>query len=258
MIRIARTAAPAALTRLGANWAKAHEEAFLQAPQAYLDGDQSLPVKVHVYGHDDVRIALRDMQHSKCCYCEVHMDEYMARHVEHWRPKGGVCQDRDGPELKPGYYWLAYDWDNLLLACVVCNSLNKGTQFPLRDPTRRARSHLDVLADEAPLLLRPDHDDPDDHIEWRDDQPRGRTDEGWATIEVVGLIRDDDPRRTKAFKAIELAYERLLKMSNHAAFQVEAQAYLEQLRLAVDPRSEFSAMARSYLAPLPFPQSFQL
>ena len=125
MIKITRTDAPEILARLGPGWAHTHVK-DLEEGKAKLNFGEG------VYGHADVRSALRAMQHSKCCYCEVHMDEYTPRHVEHWRPKGAVKQDEDAPELKPGYFWLAYTWDNLFLACWLCNSVHKRTLFPLR------------------------------------------------------------------------------------------------------------------------------
>jgi len=257
VIRIERIAEPAVLARLGAVWTAIHEGEFAEDPDGYLDGSNKLAIKEHVYGHDDVRAALRAMQHSKCCYCEVGLDNYMARHVEHWRPKGAVRQDNDSPEVKPGYYWLAYQWDNLFLACTLCNSVNKGVRFPLRNPAERARSHLDSVLRERPLLLRPDTDDPADHIEWRRDQPRGRSDAGWATIEVIGLIRDDDPRRTAAFKALEIGHARIWKMHARPEFEDDARAILDELRQALSADSPFCAMSRAYLATLSFPPGFE-
>jgi uncharacterized protein (TIGR02646 family) len=251
VIKVTRTAEPEVLARLGPGWVRAHVK-DVQEEKAKLNFGEG------VYGHDDVRWALRQMQHSKCCYCEVHMDEYTPRHVEHWRPKAAVKQDDDALELKPGYYWLAYKWDNLFLACTLCNSVHKRTLFPLRDPARRARSHLDSLLDEEPLLLRPDEDDPDHHIEWRHDQPRGLTDRGRATVEVVGLIRDNDSRRTELLKRLDLAHRRLLRIHGHPDFEDDAEEYREQLRTAKRTESPFSAMARAYLATLNIPEDWAI
>src|SRR5207248_2896103 len=73
--------------------------------------------------------------------------------VEHFRPKGGYKQ-RETDELKrPGYYWLAYAWDNLFCSCQLCNQRFKRNLFPLRDGRRRARSHTHKLDKEQPLPL---------------------------------------------------------------------------------------------------------
>jgi len=78
---------------------------------------------------------LKNVFYQKCAYCErkisgAHGD------AEHYRPKGAVktgskramCQIPDPvnggdlPLAHPGYFWLAYDWRNLLPACEFCNS----------------------------------------------------------------------------------------------------------------------------------------
>ena len=57
---------------------------------------------------------------------------------------------------QPGYFWLAYVWENLFFACQLCNQTFKQNLFPLANPTkRRARSHMDDLSAEEPLLIHP-------------------------------------------------------------------------------------------------------
>lgn len=254
MIKVTKGAAPAVLGRLGPGHVKSHSDLFDAEPAAYLAGDKKISIATHVYGDEEVRAALAVAQHGKCCFCEVEIEHpYMHRHVEHWRPKGGVRQTADGADLHPGYYWLAYDWDNLFLACVVCNSTHKGTTFPLEDPAMRARSHNDALDAETPMLLKPDVDDPADHIEWIDDQPRGLTERGWHTIDAAGLIRQDDVKRTRRFLALRQAYDRLQKIHTNTdptVMQIAAD-YRRELQDSVLPTSPFSAMARAYLDALP-------
>ena len=84
--------------------------------------------------------------------------------VEHFRPKGGYKQRRRGPARRPGYYWLAYDWDNLFYSCQLCNQRFKRNLFPLRDGRRRARSHTHRLDKEEPLLVDPAEQDPSKYI----------------------------------------------------------------------------------------------
>ena len=94
--------------------------------------------------------------HKKCAYCETNLAE--ARQdadAEHFRPKLGVNYknilepgNRTYVKAKvldltkappkeiehPGYFWLAYNWKNLLPACRYCNSKNgKKNQFPVKD-----------------------------------------------------------------------------------------------------------------------------
>ena len=56
-------------------------------------------------------------------------------------PKGGTRQTADEKEMKvPGYFWLAYAWQNLFLACQLCNQRFKKNLFPLENPDERAFS----------------------------------------------------------------------------------------------------------------------
>ncbi|MFZ4801801.1 MAG: hypothetical protein ACOYLR_07410 [Chlorobium sp.] len=83
--------------------------------------------------------------HNKCAYCEstLELDRYLGD-VEHFRPKGQVTMKQDGKKREcvsvrienkfklnhPGYFWLAYEWQNLMPICSRCNSGAKADQFP--------------------------------------------------------------------------------------------------------------------------------
>ncbi len=66
------------------------------------------------YKKQDIRIALKDIYKNKCAFCEQKIEQYA---VEHYRPK-------------KTYYWLAFSWDNLIIACPTCNQ-SKGINFEL-------------------------------------------------------------------------------------------------------------------------------
>lgn len=66
------------------------------------------------YKTQDIRDDLIEIYNHKCAYCEQKMERY---NVEHYRPK-------------TTYYWLAFSWDNLIMACPDCNG-SKGTNFDL-------------------------------------------------------------------------------------------------------------------------------
>jgi len=77
----------------------------------------------------DVRGALFVMHWRICGYCNSLLNEYDHGEVEHFRPKGNLKEDI----THGGYWWLAYDFQNYILACRQCNSrATKGTSFPLR------------------------------------------------------------------------------------------------------------------------------
>src|SRR5215469_15345176 len=63
---------------------------------------------------------------DKCAYCESPVGHVAYGEVNHFRPKALVQEDA----AFPGYYWLAYEWSNLLLACRQC-ALSKRNRFPI-------------------------------------------------------------------------------------------------------------------------------
>ena len=69
-----------------------------------------------VYAHNQVKIALEELFKRKCAYCE-HPLQRFDWEVEHFRPHGAVQEEPD----HPGYYWLAYHFDNLFPSCIWCN-----------------------------------------------------------------------------------------------------------------------------------------
>ena len=74
-----------------------------------------------------VRDKLNHYYLHKCAYCERHCKA----EIEHYRPKAGISEDG----THPGYYWLCYEWSNLLPSCHECNaSGGKMNQFPVRGP----------------------------------------------------------------------------------------------------------------------------
>jgi 5-methylcytosine-specific restriction endonuclease McrA len=116
---------------------------------------------------EDVAVALRDLYDKKCAFCE---SKRFAPQVEHFRPKRRVTE---GSVL--GYYWLCYEWTNLLPVCGDCN-LAKGNSFPIltggtrvADPTFLTNGDLDTahnkydhqtLREERPKLLHPEYSNP--------------------------------------------------------------------------------------------------
>lgn len=87
----------------------------------------------------------KEVFHCKCAYCEstLELDRYLGD-TEHFRPKGRVTTENDSEKrekvfiklndefelVHPGYFWLAYDWRNLIPVCSGCNSGAKADQFP--------------------------------------------------------------------------------------------------------------------------------
>ncbi len=122
---------------------------------------------------------------DKCAYCETPTSVVSFGDVEHYRPKSI-------------YWWLAYCYDNFLVACQICNQRFKKDIFPLQNQKMLAPVILcnttdvciafkagtiapnplnqDEINDfirahkkERPLLLNPYFDDPSDYFAWRAD-----------------------------------------------------------------------------------------
>jgi 5-methylcytosine-specific restriction endonuclease McrA len=187
----------------------------------------------------------------KCAYCEAnHSDGYPVQ-VEHYRPKGGVTQFGTRVD-HPGYFWLAYEWWNLVPACANCNSPHrdpltglahsgKKNDFPIggtrvETPSADPEQWQDELIAEQPLLLNPYFDKPEDHVDFDESGvPFAKTPRGQATIKTCDLDR------------ISLC-ERRLNLRNDVlhgmVFRLENN---ENLDTIVPPTAEFSLWRKRLL-----------
>ncbi len=166
-----------------------------------------------------------------------------------WRPKASVRQDEGGPEARPGYFWLAYDWGNLFVACMPCNQ-SKGILFPLANPTFRADPAVRDVSGETPLLVKPDGpDDPADHIGFVEEIPKGRTDLGRRTVAVVGLDETKHERRRDCLTRLKRTREIMLRFQE--AHSSEGDRVLYMARYVIDvstrPDAVYCGMARAYV-----------
>ncbi|MBY0507856.1 MAG: hypothetical protein K2X03_28340 [Bryobacteraceae bacterium] len=117
--------------------------------EQYDAGKRTFNFDAKIYAAPQVKAVLKLAQHLKCCFCERTVGE--DGHIEHFRPKGAVRQDLESPRSESGYYWLAYEWANLLLSCADCNVRHKANLFPLASPNR-AVSHHESVETEMPLF----------------------------------------------------------------------------------------------------------
>jgi hypothetical protein len=180
---------------------------------------------------------LDNIFHNKCAYCETPHVGFPGD-AEHFRPKGRVRIRSENDDLEivtivdendekiahPGYFWLAYHWDNLLPACETCNRGGKNDLFPVRKPhvavKRLTMDEIDDLIHkiteseneknifylepddldqmEDRLLLHPYHDDPRKHIYFKADgrvAERQGSEQGKASIRIYNL---NDEKTVKA------------------------------------------------------------
>jgi uncharacterized protein (TIGR02646 family) len=161
------------------------------------------------YGDREVSNALRLLFHGKCAYCESRYAGVQPMDVEHWRPKGEVVDETAG-SIKPGYYWLAAEWDNLLPSCIDCNRartqfdamerkdivLGKKNQFPVEDPGVRTKRHEEdpdfTGGSETPLLINPCLEDPEALLQYDEDGlilPKAQDSTSFAHRRAAASIR---------------------------------------------------------------------
>jgi len=185
--------------------------------------DKAFPFKA--YKHKDVLQALECLCHGKCAYCESLYGPVHPADIEHYRPKGAVVID--GELCKPGYYWLAATWSNLLPSCIDCNRARtqtfpnadrylsgKANKFPIANEASRAKRPGQEAREER-LLLHPGLDNPEQHLEFKDKgEVYPRADDagvpnlmGPTSMEVYGLNRK---RLVDARASVQVRVEALI------------------------------------------------
>ncbi|WP_456364945.1 hypothetical protein C1N73_34030 (plasmid) [Priestia aryabhattai] len=129
----------------------------------FIGNSQGDPVEFNIYRKEEVKKSLKLLFHDKCAYCESKIAHITYPHIEHWRPKKAVYEDKS----HPGYYWLASGWDNLLLACSICNGQkHKGNKFPIEAMSKYARKSNHSITLEDPLLINPCLENPEHHLQY--------------------------------------------------------------------------------------------
>lgn len=249
MISIQRPAIPLILTTKG-TLANAKLNARIHASPGILLKSKEFSAKI--YAHHDVKTTLSVAQHGKCAFCEAKITHVSYGHIEHYRPKAGCKQSKKDKLHKPGYFWLAYTWENLLFSCELCNSRHKGNLFPLANPKSRVKSASGNLTDEQPLFIDPASQNPSDFIRFRKHVPFAVNGNlyGKQTIHSLGLKRDalNEHRSARLLMIARLWQSTVeLRKSTSAAAMRKSIENEVTLRNVTHPSSEYSAMARDYL-----------
>ncbi len=183
MRRIIKGTCPPVLTTRGTNDLHRMATDFAKGQDPIADKN--------IYAHQDVKTALKSCHNGKCAYCERYLNgDYGA--VEHFRPKGGYTDPSTGSLIKPGYWWLSYDWDNLLLSCTECNTSYKRNIFPLSDESQRNISQQDV-SQEQPLLINPAVENPSCYLEFNQ----------WI-VRPIMINGTEDPKGKKTIEILKL------------------------------------------------------
>jgi len=211
----------------------------------YESGKKKFEFDSGIYGSKTVKNALIKAQHGKCFLCESKITHISYGDVEHFRPKGGSRQSNDEEMKVPGYYWLAYVWENLFLACQICNQRFKKNLFPLENPKDRAVSHKSDLRKEKPLFINP-AGNPEEFISFRGEIPFAVDGNiyGKTTIEATGIDRVElNEMRLAVLKKLKMIYD-LALLNPQIPESVEAMEYLQQ---CLSDFHEYAAAIRANL-----------
>lgn len=222
-------------------------------------GVRDFEFKSDIYGAKSVKNALIKAQHGKCCFCESKFEHIAYGDVEHFRPKGGWIQSDGDPLTQPGYYWLAYDWDNLFASCQICNQRFKKNHFPIVDAAARALSHNDSIDDEDPLLPHPGHDDPEDWLTYDADGTAVAIDgtaKGEAMISIFGLSRDALVKRRlevieelAQMKTVYLLFQAKQEDGTLSVAEAEImEDFANHFRNITQPDAEYSVFKKQFLS----------
>ncbi|TGD76906.1 AAA family ATPase [Hymenobacter wooponensis] len=194
-----------------------------------------------------IKEPLMAMCNGKCVYCESSVSATQGN-LEYFRPRAGA-RGLGGEYAPYHYWWLAYEWDNLLISCQICDGKYKRDFFPLEDESQRAPFGVigSGLRTEGALLIDPCQDDPDDHLDFQPDGlVRSRTKKGEVTIKILGLNRAEllDRRRQSA-QELSL-FLSLLQHPRRGKNAPEVIALVQRIQALYSPncRAEYVAVQR--------------
>ncbi len=172
-------------------------EALLKNITAFEENKKANKYVKGNYKPVSVKATLCELYNKKCGYCEKSLLDN-DKHVEHYRPK--VL-----------YFWLAFSWDNLLLACENCNR-NKKDTFPTKEKKAIYNAETIETAQgkiqeydrlEQPSLIHPEQVSEEElktHFTFELETGKiiGKTDEMKKMIEICQLNREEllEKRRT--------------------------------------------------------------
>lgn len=250
MIRIERPLAGPAALDAGIPLVEAMHLAIAERPGIAGTAAEAFKFDNRIYGAPTVKNALKAMQFEKCAYCEGKFAAFCYGDVEHYRPKGYSQQKRGGPATRPGYYWLAYAWENLSCSCEPCNRKRKLNVFPLEDPGKRATGPIGI-AEERPLLLDPTGEDPRPHVRFRANVAEKASARGQASIDLFALDRVElNGARAEHLSRVRML-EKVVALGARPAADGDVKALAQEAAAELDalcePAAQFSAMTRDFL-----------
>lgn len=144
------------------------------------------------YYEQDVLDALTEVYGGKCGYCETSISSYDPKTI-----KVGCYRPISH------YFWLYYEWSNLMLICPRCQTRQKiRLGFPIENEKNRLKEPQDEISDwransksffnEKPLVINPEIDKPEDYLCVGMDgilYPKNGSLKGLNTIKIFDLNR---------------------------------------------------------------------
>lgn len=213
MIPVARLDEPRVLAEHKEEWTRAFLEKHAQDPNVRPRSER--------YAHREVKATLAAMSHHKCFYCEGSTKEEapeVDHHVE-------VARRPD----------LAFEWQNLHLACKGCNQAKK------RAVAIPAAECLDPCLPGV---------DPSEHLAFEDEIIRARdgSRRGLNTIKKYWLDRAElDLRRLRRLQSLSRVVKAIDDARIRDGGRAMTAAELELLRRFAQPDGPFSLMCRHRL-----------
>lgn len=175
------------------------------------------------YQNADIKDALEKETHGKCAYCESKLKHVSFGDIEHILPKN--------KNARPDLY---VEWNNLTLACEVCNRINKKEYYSISDP-----------------LINPIVDEPNKYLmafgPFIYQMPGERM--GAISIAILNLNRPElIERRKERIESLLLLVDKWKTETNEAYKKL---LYL-QIKTEAEADKEFSFIVNSYLKQINF------
>lgn len=211
------------------SWHQQAREAIVELERNYGHGEIEIREELYAQAKPFL-LAIFD---AKCAYCESVITSTQPGDVEHYRPKGRikemngtVVRMRGSQTEHPGYWWLCYEWRNLLPSCIDCNRRRAQTEegeqsgkadlFPIAGT--RAEKPTDSLEEEQALLLNPTEEifDPEKHFEFMaDGKIAPHSDRARTSCDLLGLNLREKlvGQRASAYASATDAFTRFLVIS---------------------------------------------
>lgn len=201
------------------------------------------------YRKKDVILALWNMQHNKCSYCEAIIpSEGHAKAVEHIIPKTHF------DELKN-------DWENLLLACSQCNG-QKSDKYPVMILGKKCDVGVvksNITTPLEALIIDPSKDDPEQYLDYdfgdgavNSDagiiMAKDNCDIGLTTIDAIDLCsKFYSDRRNRYFRHTVLKEIEVLAEAVSLKDDEMLSRSKDRLNLMMSNKSEFAGFVRAFV-----------